>query len=169
MDVNTKKEFLEINPVGVQENITTKDIHPDQAIIEYAESEDNSGIHYIDDEHSLEENSSEESDLNNELDINNFHFDDDLSAEKHDVEHEITKKNDKTNKLDVLEEYTNKNINNEVLLSEDGMFSNSDNIDEDFTTYENDVEITTLYGDGVNDIATNTDHTEEKSLNNFNI
>ena len=144
MDVNTKKEFLEINPEDVQENITTKPIHPDQAIIEYAESEDNSGIHYIDDEHSSEENSSEESDLNNELDINDVHFDDDLSAERHDVENEITMKNDKTNKLDI----TNKNINNEVLLSEDGMFSNSDNIEEDFTTYENDVEITTLYGDG---------------------
>jgi len=156
MDVNTKKEFLEINPVDIQENITTKPIHPDQAIIEYAESEDNSGIHYIDDEHSSEENSSEESDLNNELDINDVHFDDDLSAERHDVENEITMKNDKTNKLDI----TNKNINNEVLLSEDGMFSNSDNIEEDFTTYENDVEITTLYGDGVNDIATNNDNIE---------
>ena len=165
MDVNTKKEFLEINPVDVQENITTKPIHPDQAIIEYAESEDNSGIHYIDDEHSSEENSSEESDLNNELDINDVHFDDDLSAERHDVENEITMKNDKTNKLDI----TNKNINNEVLLSEDGMFSNSDNIDEDFTTYENDVEITTLYGDGVNDIATNNDNIEEKILIDFNV
>jgi len=143
MEVNTKKEFLENNPVGDNADLTTNNIHPDEVTIEYTEAEDNSGVHYIDDEHSLEEDNLEESDL------------DGLSTEKHAVEEQLTAHSSKE------KENTNKNNNNEILLSEDGIFSNSDNIDEDLTNYENDVEITTLYGDGLNDIATNNQNNEE--------